>query len=62
MAVFIELAVFKRISFIGGPENSSSQRQYVLGSGHSKFSVVVKDQALEPLLNAYDFCPVADNR
>jgi hypothetical protein len=24
--------------------------------------VPVKDQALEPLLNAYDFCPVADNR
>ena len=62
MAVFVELTVFKRIAFIGGPENGSTQRQYVPGSGHSKFSVPVKDQALEALLNAYDFCPVTDNR
>ena len=62
LAVLAELTVFKRVAFIGGTKNGSSQRQYVPGSSHSEFSVPVKDQALEPLLNTYDFCPVADNR
>ena len=62
VAVFVELTVFEGIAFIGGPENGSAQRQDVPGSGHSKFSVPVKNQALEALLNAYDFCPITDNR
>ena len=62
LAVLAELTVFKRVAFIGGTKNGSSQGQYVPGSSHSEFSVPVKDQALEPLLNTYDFCPVADNR
>jgi hypothetical protein len=62
LAVFIELAVFKRIPFIGGTKNGSTQWKNVLSPSHSEFAVVVKDQTFEALFDTNDLSFMGDNR